>query len=126
MMIIVHSTGVQSTTTVSTSKPAINTVRTSPIDTSRLKRRYLRLLSTAETGWPKHTVIEYVRLAIVEKDSITLKDENLNEVTKLTLQGDVDRVLKKKEPIQDLRELFHYQDKPCPRLIVIMGGPGEY
>ena len=125
-MIIVHSTGVQSTTNVSTSKPTINSVRSSPIDVSRLKKRYLRLLPTAETGWPKCAVIEYVRLAIVEKDSITLKDENLNEVTKLTLQGDIDRILKKKQPLGDLKEIFHYQDELCPKLILIMGGPGEY
>ena len=122
MMIIVHSTDAQSTVYELTSKK----MRQSPIDVNRLKKRYLRLLPTAETGWPKHTVTEYLRLAIVEKDSITLKDDSLNEVTKLTLKGDIDRILKKKEPLQDLRELFHYQDKPCPRLIVIMGGPGEY
>ena len=101
-------------------------MRSSPIDVSILKNRYRKLLSTAETGWPKHTVMEYVRLAIVEKEGVTLRDENLNEVTKLTLQGDVDRILKKKQPLGDLREIFHYQDEPCPRLIVIMGGPGEY
>ena len=108
------------------SEPTSKKMSSSPIDVSRLKKRYLRLLPTAETGWPKHTVIEYVRLAIVEKYNITLKDDNLNEVAKCTLEGDIDRMLKKKEPLQDLRELFHYQDKPCPRLIVIMGGPGEY
>ena len=121
-MIIVHSTDAQSTVYEPTSKK----MRQSPIDVNRLKKRYLRLLPTAETGWPKHTVTEYLRLVIVEKDSTTLKDDNLNEVTKLTLKGDIDRILKKKEPVRDLRELFHYQDKPCPRLIVIMGGPGEY
>ena len=62
----------------------------------------------------------------MEKDSITLKDENLNEVNKLTLQGDIDRILKKKQPLGDLREIFHYQDELCPKLILIMGGPGEY
>jgi len=67
-----------------------------------------------------------VRLALVKKDDVTLRDENLNEVTKLTLQGDVDRILKKKERLGDMREIFHYENKPCPRLIVIMGGPGEH
>ena len=114
--------GVQSTTTELTSKK----MRSSPIDARRLKSRYLRLLPTAKTDWPKHKVIEYIRLAIVEKEDVTLRDENLNEVTKLTLQGDVDRILKKKQPLRDLWEIFHYQDKPRPRLIVIMGGPGEY
>ena len=70
--------------------------------------------------------MEYVRLAIVEKEDITLRDESLTEVTKLTLQGDVDNILKKKQPLGDLREIFHYQNKLVPRVIVIMGGPGEY
>ena len=100
--------------------------KSSPIDVSRLKTRYLRLPPTAKTDWPMHKVTEYVRLALVEKDDVTLKDDNLNEVTELTLQGDVDRILKKKQPLGDLWEIFHFDNKPCPRLIVIMGGPGEY
>ena len=67
---------------------------------------------------------EYIRLALIEKEDITIKDENLNEITKLTLQGAIDRILKKKQSLGDLRNIFHYENKPCPRLIVIMGGPG--
>ena len=85
-----------------------------PVDIDRLKTRYLRLLPTAKTDWPKHKVTEYIRLALVEQEDITLKDDNLDEVTKLTLQGDVDRILKKKQLLGDLREIFHYEDKPCP------------
>ena len=109
--------GVQSTIT----QPTSDKMRSSPIDVRRLKSRYLRLLPTT-----KNIAMEYVRLAIVQKEDVTLRDENLTEVTKLTLQGDVDRILKKKQPLGDLREIFHYQDRPLPRLIVIMGGPGEY
>ena len=135
-----HSTGLHSTITTTTttttttaaaiakatSEPATISMRSSPIDVSRLKSRYLRQLPTAKTDWPKHKVTEYIRLALIEQGDVTLKDGNLNEVTKLTLQGDVDRILKKKVPLADLREIFHYENKPCPRLIVIMGGPGEY
>ena len=121
-----HSTGLHSTTTSWASEPAPKKVEYSPIDVSRLKSRYLRQLPTAKTGWPKHKVTEFVRLALIDKEDVILKDENLNEVTKLTLQGDVDRILKKKQPLANLREIFHYENKPCPRLIVIMGGPGEY
>ena len=128
MIIILHCTDIQSNTADPTSKPPPEKLimRYNPIDVSRLKTRYLRKLPTAKTDWPKHVVMEYVRLALVEKEDVTPKDENLNEVTKLTLQGDVDRILKKKQPLGDLRDIFHYQNKPCPRLIVIMGGPGEY
>ena len=124
-VLIVHFTGLHSAANEPTSKPATTNMSSSPIDVRRLKSRYLRQLPTAKTDWPKHKVTQYVRLALVEKDDVTLKDD-LNDITKLTLQGDVDRILKKKQPLGDLREIFHYQDEPCPRLIVIMGGPGEY
>ena len=122
-ILCILSTGLYSTTTECVGEPA---PKNSPIDVSRLKARYLRLQPTAQTDRPKHNVTQYIRLAIVKKEDVTLRDGNLNEVTKLTLQGDVDRILKKKEPLGDLREIFHYQNKACPRLIVIMGGPGEY
>ena len=107
-------------------EPAPKEMSSSPIDVSTLKSRYRRQLPTAKTGWPKHKVTEFVRLALIQKEDITLKDDDLDELTKLTLQGDVDRILKKKQPLANLREIFHYENKPCPRLIVIKGGPGEY
>ena len=61
----------------------------------------------------------------MKMEDVPLIDEKLNEVTKLTLQGDVDRILKYKETLNDLRDIFHYENKPCPRLIVVLGGPGE-
>ena len=126
-ILCILSTGLHSTTTTECiSEPAPKKLRPSPIDVSRLKARYLRLQSTAKTDWPKHKVTQFIRLAIVEKEDVTLRDKNLNEVTKLTLQGDIDRILKKKQPLGDLREIFHYENEPCPRLIVLMGGPGEY
>ena len=117
----VHA-GIHSTTT---SEPA-TTEKCTPLDVSRLKARYIQLLPTGKTDWPKHKVTQYVRLAIVEKEDVTLRDEHLNELTRLTLQGDVDKILKKKQPLGDLRDIFHYNNEPCPRLILIMGGPGEY
>jgi len=61
----------------------------------------------------------------VDKEDINIQDENLNEITKLTLQGEVDKILKKKEPLNQLIDIFHYKHGPCPRLILIMGGPGK-
>ena len=126
-MFALHSTGLQLTTTTTTTTYKTNDGLPTllPVDIDRLKTRYLRLLPTAKTDWPKHKVTEYIRLALVEQEDVTLNDKNLNEVTKLTLQGDVDRILKKKQPLGDLRDIFHYENKPCPRLIVVMGGPGE-
>ena len=122
-ILIVHSTGSHLTTT---SEPATKNVKSSPLDVSRIKAQYIDLLPTGKTDWPKHKLTHYVRLAIIEKDDVTLRDKNFDEFTRLTLQGDVDKILKKKKPLSDLREIFHYENEPCPRLILIMGGPGEY
>ena len=83
------------------------------------------MLPTSKTDWPKHTVTKYVRLVLVENKTVALGGEDLNEFTKLTLQGDVDKILKIKQPLDNLRDIFHYKNKPCPRLILIMGRPGE-
>ena len=109
-----------------TSELASKNVKSSPLDVSRLKAQYIDLLPTGKTDWPKHKLTHYVRLAIIEKENVTLRDKNLDEFTRLTLQGDVDKILKNKKPLSDLREIFHYENESCPRLILIMGGPGEY
>ena len=101
-------------------------MRFTQLDVSRLKARYEKLLHTGKTDWPKHKVTQYVNLAIVEKEDVTRHDKNLNELTRLTLQGDVDTIQKKKQPLGDLGNIFHYNDEPCPRLIIIMGAPGDY
>ena len=113
-----YSTGVHST--IASSKYVCPTVKYSPIVVNRLKARYLRYLST---DWPHY----YVRLALVkDREKVTRADKNLKEITRLTLQGQIDEILLKKEQLGELRDIFHYENKPCPRLILIMGGPGEY
>ncbi|XP_065901022.1 NACHT, LRR and PYD domains-containing protein 3-like isoform X2 [Dysidea avara] len=111
-----------SATTWYTSGPA--TAKSSSVDVTRLQYRYLRQPPTSKTDWPMHRVTQYVRLALVEKEDVTIRDEKLNEITKLTLQGDVDKILKKKKPLSDLKDIFHYQNKPIPRMILLMGAPG--
>ena len=66
--------------------------------------------------------MQYIRLALVEKENVTLEDKSF---IALTMQGEVDKILKQKEPLYNLMDIFHYKDKPCPRLILIMGAPGE-
>jgi len=93
-------------------------VKYSPSDVSRIKARYC---SDLYTDWPHY----YVRLALVKGEKVTRADKNLEKITRLTLQGQVDEILSKKEPLYKLKDIFHYQNKPCPRLILVMGGPGE-
>ena len=115
---------------LSTSKHECPTVKYSPAGVSRLQARYLRYLST---DWPHY----YIRLALVKGEKVKIADKSLEEVTRRTLKGQVCRkLLKKKGHVEDislkreklgeLRDIFHYQSKPCPRIILIMGGPGEY
>ena len=91
-----------------------------------LRTRYLGKPSHAKTDWPKHCVFNYVQLALIEKEDVTLCDHHIDDLTQLTLQGGVDKIMKKKKPINDLREIFHYNNEPIPRLILIMGAPGKY
>ena len=69
-------------------------------------------------------MFDYIKLALVEKEDVILRDDYIDYLMKLRSQGGVDTVLKEKA-INDLREIFHYNNKPIPRLILIMGGPGE-
>jgi len=131
MIVSLYSTALHSTTTESnstTGEPHTEKKELTAVDVAAdgLRTRYLDQLPTAKTDWPKHLVTSYIQLALVEKEDITDSSDQLNYVTTLTLRGGVDRILKKKQPIYDLREIFHYNNQPIPRLILIMGGPGEY
>ena len=97
-------------------------MKCSPLDVSRLKTRYIKHLSTDHTDWP----LQYIQLALVKGEKVTKADKNLEDITRLTLQGQVDELLMRKEPLGNLWDVFHYKDKPCPRVILILGGPGEY
>ena len=88
-------------------------------DVSRIQARYHQCLSS---DWPHY----YIRLALVKEEKVTRADKNLEDITRLTLQGQIDEIMLKKEQLGELRDIFHYQNKPCPRLILIMGGPGDF
>jgi len=87
-----------------------------------LQNRYLENLENNEEGWSEN----YTELALVKDDEKVAKGtiKEIEEFTKLTLQGHVDKLLQRKVQLMDLRDIFHYQEKPCPRLILIMGCPG--
>ena len=113
---------------ITTSEPPTKKIKKSTaldVAADGLRSRYLEQLPTAKADWPRHLVTSYIRLALVQKEDITYSSDQLNYITTLTLRGGVDRILKKKQPIYDLREIFHYNNQPIPRLILIMGGPGE-
>ena len=80
----------------SNSKGSAPTVKLCSLDVSKLEVRYLNQLPTREIDWPKHNVFHYVCLAIVDNEDVTARDEHLNEVTNLTLKGEIDKILKRK------------------------------
>ena len=101
----------------------VPSMKSSTIDVSKLKTWYLEHLSpNDDRNWEHH----YVRLVLVKQEEIKRTDKNLEEATKLTLQGQIDELALKKEPLGELIDIFHYQNKPCPHLILILGGPGEW
>ena len=85
----------------------------------RLKTRYKSILNSDFPN--KH---RYVQLALINQCSISHYDRDLNEITRLTLQGQVDEILEKKEQLNGLKDVFHYRDTICPKLILILGAPG--
>ena len=68
----------------------------------------------------------YIQLALVRDKICSIHDKRLNEITRHTLQGQVDEILNIKEQLKrGLEDIFHYNDSPCPRLILILGAPGN-
>ena len=68
----------------------------------------------------------YIQLALVRGELCHIRDKKLNEITRHTLQGQVDEILKIKEPLKTLEDVFHYNSSPCPRLLLILGAPGKH
>ena len=68
----------------------------------------------------------YIQLALVRDVICDIRDKKLNEITRHTLRGHVDEILKIKEPLErGLEDIFHYNNLPCPRLVLIVGAPGK-
>ena len=66
----------------------------------------------------------FIDLALVRDETCDRSDKKLNEITRHTLQGEVDKILQKKEPLESLEDVFHYNNLSCPRLLLILGAPG--
>ena len=68
----------------------------------------------------------FVQLALVRDEVCNFADkEKLNKITRFTLQGRVDEILRMKEPLKrGLEDIFHYNDLPCARLTLLLGAPG--
>ena len=68
----------------------------------------------------------YIQLPLVRDEICNLRDKKLDEITRCTLLGQVDEILKMKEQLKrGLEDIFHYNNLSCPRLILILGAPGK-
>ena len=67
----------------------------------------------------------YIQLALVRDEMCNIRDKKLNKITRHTLQGQVDEILKIKEPLKTLEDVFHFKNSPCSRLLLVLGAPGN-
>ena len=86
----------------------------------RLKSRY-KALFNPNSDDPHH----YIQLAIIRQSKVNRNDKHLNDITKLTIQGLVDDILEVKEQLDGIKDIFHYKNTKCPRIILILGAPGR-
>jgi len=84
---------------------------------------YLTQYLIAESDWSEHQVTKFVSLSLVEKEDVTLMDDHCNKIIQLALRCGMDKILKRRQLLNDLTNMFHYQYKP---LILKVGGSGEY
>ena len=89
-----------------------------------LKATYKTQPSPAQNDWPNYCITKYVRLAIVEKPKSIYRADHEHLIGMLGLRGGVDKIQEERRQLNfdDLSEIFCGND----RLIIIMGGPGEY
>ena len=105
----------------------VNTIASSLMTSSviektkkKLQSRY-KALFTPNSDDPHH----YTQLAIIKQSIVNRYDKHLNDITKLTLQGLVDDILEVKERLDGIKDIFHYKNTECPRVILILGAPGR-
>jgi len=94
---------------------------------SKLQSRYCRHLPTTRrlAALRNSAPMQYVGLALVNIDAVTKQDQNLIETTKLTADGEVDKILARQNSFSELKEIFFCENDYSPRLILIKGAPGE-
>ena len=112
----------------STSEPSIKKKKESTaLDDAadELKATYKTQPPLAENDWPNYHITKYVKLALVEKPKKTYRADHERHIGILGSRGGVDKIQEEKRHLNfdNLSEMFCNSKD---RLILIMGGPGEY
>ena len=87
--------------------------------TNYLRAVYTLSPVTRSDKWPPTTSKSYIKLALVKKD--TVNHGEADHFTRLTLQGQIDHILKAKQSIA-LDDVLKVEDKA--RLVLVEGAPG--
>jgi len=78
-----------------------------------------------QNDWPNYCITKYVKLGLIEKPDKTHRADHEHHIGMLELRGGVDKIQEERKHLtfNDLSEIFCNSND---RLILIMGGPGEY
>ena len=86
-----------------------------------LKAYYNTASVSPDYKWPRTPSTQYVNLAIVKKERVSRAEAN--EFTLATLHGDIDQIMKVKEPIEFEKVLKNDSGKNV-RYVLVEGAPG--
>lgn len=89
--------------------------------TSFLRAYYNTASVSPDYKWPRTPSTQYVNLAIVKKERVSRAEAN--EFTLATLHGDIDQIMKVKEPIEFEKVLENDSGKSV-RYVLVEGAPG--
>lgn len=86
-----------------------------------LKAYYNTASVSPDYKWPRTPSTQYVNLAIVKKERVSRADAN--KFTLATLHGDIDQIMKVKEPIE-FENVLESESGKSVKYVVVEGAPG--
>ena len=82
---------------------------------------YLRQKFPTYGKWPPNTATKFVNLALIKKQK--LSKEEMDRFTRQTIRGDIDDIIKEKQPIS-MKTIGQPKGKLLPKCILVEGAPG--
>ena len=82
---------------------------------------YLRQKFPTYGKWPPNTAKKFINLALIKKQK--LSKEEMDHFTRKTIRGDIDDIVKEKQPIT-IETIGQPKDNILPKCILVEGAPG--
>ena len=82
---------------------------------------YLRQKFPTYGKWPPNPAKKFINLALIKKQK--LSKEEMNRFTRQTIRGDIDDIVKEKQPIS-METIGQLKGKLLPKCILVEGAPG--